>query len=108
MLYIHSMKKKLINEVRELKRKMSLPTVRKGPRGMIVRPEFTEREKELMIEMLTRRSKRHPIPGGHIFAPMMMHKNRLKRGEGHNEKGQFSKSTQRKAMELIREEKWVI
>ena len=87
---------------------MSLPTVRKGPRGMIVRPEFTEREKELMIEMLTRRSKRHPTSGGHIFAPMMMHKNRLKRGEGHNEKGQFSKSTQRKAMELIREEKWVI
>ena len=88
---------------------MSLPTVRKGPRGMIVRPEFTEREKELMIEMLTRRSKRHPIKGpGHIFAPMQMHKNRLKRGEGHNEKGEFSKSTQTKAMNLIREGKWVI
>jgi hypothetical protein len=98
----------LFKEIREIKRKMSLPTVRKGPRGMIVPPKFTEREKELMIEMLTRRSKRHPTPGGHIFAPMMMHKNRLKRGEGHNEKGQFSKSTQRKAMELIREEKWVI
>jgi len=89
MLYIHSMKKKLINEVREIKRKMSLPLVRKGPRGMIVRPKFTEREKELMIEMLTRRSKRHPTPGGHIFAPMKMHKNRLNRGEGHNEKGEF-------------------
>ena len=93
MLYIHSMKKKLINEVRELKRKMSLPTVRKGPRGMIVRPKFTEREKELMIEMLTRRSRREN--GGkmgestHIFAPMKMHKNRLNRGEGHNEKGEF-------------------
>ena len=54
---------------------MSLPTVRKGPRGMIVPPKFTEREKELMIEMLTRRSKRHPTHGGHIFAPMKMGKN---------------------------------
>jgi len=90
MLYIHSMKKKLINEVRELKRKMSLPTVRKGPRGELVPPKFSEREKELMIEMLVRRSKRHPIKGpGHIFAPMKMHKNRVKRGEGHNEKGEF-------------------
>ena len=84
------MMRKLIKEVRELKRKMSLPTVRKGPRGMIVPPKFSEREKELMIEMLTRRSKRHPIKGpGHIFAPMKMHKNRVKRGEGHNEKGEF-------------------
>ena len=83
------MKKKLINEVREIKRKMSLPIVRKGPRGMIVPPKFSEREKELMIEMLTRRSKRHPTPGGHIFAPMKMHKSRLNRGEGHNEKGEF-------------------
>ena len=89
MLYIHSMEKKLINEVREIKRKMSLPTVRKDPRGMIVPPKFSERENELMIEMLTRRSKRHPTPGGHIFAPMKMHKNRLNRGEGHNEKGEF-------------------
>ena len=69
------MMRKLIKEVRELKRKMSLPTVRKGPRGMIVPPKFTEREKELMIEMLTRRSKRHPTLGGHIFAPMKMGKN---------------------------------
>ena len=44
-----------MKEIRELKRKMSLPTVREGTRGMIVRPKFTEREKELMIEMLTRR-----------------------------------------------------
>jgi len=109
LLYIHSMKKMLINEIREIKRKMSLPIVRKGSRGMLVSTEFTEREKELMIEMLVRRSKRHPIKGpGHIFAPMKMHKNRLKRGEGHNEKGQFSKSTQRKAMELIREGEWVV
>ena len=87
------MNMKLLKEVRELRRKMSLPTVRKGPRGMIVRPEFSEREKELMIEMLTRRSRREN--GGkmgestHIFAPMKMHKNRLNRGEGHNEKGEF-------------------
>ena len=69
------MMRKLIKEVRELKRKMSLPLNRKGSRGMIVRPKFSEREKELMIEMLTRRSKRHPTPGGHIFAPMKMGKN---------------------------------
>ena len=83
--------RKLIKEVREIKRKMSLPLNRKGSRGMIVRPKFSEREKELMIEMLHRRSKRHPIKNdrGHIFAPMKMHKNRLKRGEGHNEKGEF-------------------
>jgi len=88
---VYSVKmKKLFKEVREIKRKMSLPLVRKGPRGELVRPEFSEREKELMIEMLVRRSKRHPIKGpGHIFAPMKMHKDRVKRGEGHNEKGEF-------------------
>ena len=89
MLYTHSMNLKLLKEVRELKRKMSLPSVRKGSRGELVRPKFSEREKSLLIEMLTRRSKRHPTPGGHIFAPMKMHKNRVKRGEGHNEKGEF-------------------
>tara|TARA_R110002051_G_scaffold277002_1_gene338368 strand:+ start:200 stop:412 length:213 start_codon:yes stop_codon:yes gene_type:complete len=68
------MKKKLINEVREIKRKMSLPLVRKGPRGELVPPKFSERENELLLEMLTRRSKRHPTPGGHIFAPMKMSK----------------------------------
>ena len=52
---------KLINEVREIKRKTSLPLVRKGPRGELVPPKFTERETNLMIEMLTRRSERHPI-----------------------------------------------
>ena len=74
MLYTHSMNLKLLKEVRELKRKMSLPSFRKGSRGELVRPKFTEREKELMIEMLTRRSKRHPIKNdrGHIFAPMKM------------------------------------
>ena len=76
ILFVYSDKmKKLMKEVREIKRKMSLPIVRKGSRGMIVRPKFTERETNLMIEMLTRRSKRHPTPGGHIFAPMKMGKN---------------------------------
>ena len=102
------MMRKLIKEVREIKRKLALPIKRTGSRGMLVSIGFTEREKSLLIEMLTRRSKRHPTPGGHIFAPMAMHKKRLERGEGHNEKGMFSKSTQRKAMELIREEKRVI
>ena len=69
------MKKKLINEVREIKRKMSLPVVRKGHRGMIVPPKFSERENELLLEMLIRRSKRHPTSGGHIPAPMKMNKN---------------------------------
>ena len=102
------MNMKLIKEVREIKRKMSLPLKREGSRGELVRPKFSEREKELMIEMLVRRSKRHPIKGpGHIFAPMQMHKNRVKRGEGHNEKGMFG-SAQKKAMELIRKGEWVI
>jgi hypothetical protein len=39
---------------------------------------------------------------------MKMHEERVKRGEGHNEKGIFEKSTQRKAMKLIREGKWVV
>ena len=60
---------KLLNEVREIKRKMSIPIKREGPRGEIIPVEFTEREKELMIEMLNRRSKRHPIKNdrGHLF-----------------------------------------
>jgi len=107
MLYIHSMNKKLINEVREIKRKMSLPLVRKGPRGELVPPKFSERENELIIEMVTRRSKRHPINFQRPESPSQMHSNRLKRGEGHNEKGMFG-SAQKKAMELIRQGKWVI
>jgi len=104
------MNMKLLKEVREIKRKMSLPLVRKGPRGEVVPPKFSEREGELMIEMLTRRSKRHPTPGGHIFAPMKMHEERLNRGEGHNEKGTFTSntSTQKHAMELIRKGEWII
>ena len=69
------MNKTLLNEVREVKRKTSLPLVRKGSRGELVPPKFTERENELLLEMLTRRSKRHPTPGGHISAPMKMNKN---------------------------------
>ena len=59
----------LLNEVRKLKRKMSIPIKREGPRGEIIPVEFTKREKELMIEMLNRRSKRHPIKNdrGHLF-----------------------------------------
>ena len=64
--------RKLIKEVREIKRKMSLPIKREGSRGMLISPGFTKREKELMIEMLTRRSKRHPTPGGHISSPMQI------------------------------------
>ncbi len=75
MVVYSVMMRKLIKEVRKIKRKMSLPLKREGSRRMIVRPKFSEREKELMIEMLTRRSKRHPTPGGHIFAPMKMGKN---------------------------------
>ena len=69
--------RKLFKEIREIKRKMSLPLKREGSRGMLISPGFTEREKELMIEMLTRRSKRHPIKNdrGHIFAPMKMGQN---------------------------------
>ena len=61
-LYVYSnMNKTLLNEVREVKRKMSLPLVRKGPRGELVPPNFSERENNLMVEMLNRRSKRHPV-----------------------------------------------
>ena len=59
----------LLDEVREIKRKMSVPIKRGDSRGEIIPVEFTEREKELMIEMLNRRSKRHPIKNdrGHLF-----------------------------------------
>jgi hypothetical protein len=61
-LFVYSdMNKTLLNEVREVKRKMSLPLVRKGPRGELVPPNFSERENNLMVEMLNRRSKRHPV-----------------------------------------------
>ena len=59
----------LLNEVRKLKRKMSIPIKRGKSRDEIIPVEYTEREKELMIEMVNRRSKRHPIKNdkGHIF-----------------------------------------
>ena len=58
----------LLNEVRKIKRKMSVP-IKRGSHGEIIPTKFTEREKELMIEMLNRRSKRHPIKNdrGHLF-----------------------------------------
>ena len=62
ILFVYSnMNKTLLNEVREVKRKISLPIVRKGSRGELVPPKFTERENNLMVEMLNRRSKRHPV-----------------------------------------------
>ena len=87
---------KLLKEVREIKRKMSLPPVREGSRGRIVSPKFTERETELMIEMLTRRSKRDTKSdkSGHIFPTKI--------------KGTRANSTQQRAMELIRKGEWVI
>ena len=87
---------KLLNEVREIKRKMSIPIKREGPRGEIIPVDFTEREKKLVIEMVNRRSKRHPIKNdkGHIFPE--------------KKKKQFTNSTQKRAMELIRNNKWVV
>jgi len=85
---------KLLNEVREIRRKISLPINRKGPQGRLVPVDFTERETNLLIEILTRRSKRHPTPGGHIFPTKM--------------KGTRANSTQQRAMELIRKGEWVI
>ena len=55
--YIHSMKK-LLKQVRELKRKVNLPVVRKGPKGLVVPPKFTQEELNLMVEMLRRRASR--------------------------------------------------
>ena len=85
---------KLLNEVREIRRKISLPIKREGLQGRLVPVDFTERETNLLIEILTRRSKRHPTPGGHIFPTKM--------------KGTRANSTQQRAMELIRKGEWVI
>ena len=86
----------LLNEVRKIKRKMSVPIKRGDSRGEIIPVEFTEREKKLVIEMINRRSKRHPIKNdkGHIFPE--------------KKKKQFTNSTQKRAMELIRNNKWVV
>ena len=85
---------KLLNEVREIRRKMSLPTIYKGK--CLISPKFTERETNLMIEILTRRSKRDTKSdkSGHIFPTKI--------------KGTRANSTQQRAMELIRKGKWVI
>ena len=90
------MMRKLIKEVREIKRKLALPIKRTGSRGMLVSIGFTEREKSLLIEMLTRRSKRDTKSdkSGHIFPTKI--------------KGTRANSTQQRAMELIRKGEWVI
>ena len=87
--------RKLLKEIREIKRKMALPTIRED-RGKIIPPKFTERETNLMIEMLTRSSKRDVTADkiGHIFPKEM--------------KKQLVNSTQKRAMELIRKGEWVI
>ena len=88
--------KKLLKEIREIKRKLALPTKREGVQGKLVRVSFTERENNLLIEMLTRRSKRdiNTDKTGHIFPEKM--------------KRQLVNSTQKRAMELIRNGEWVV
>ena len=90
---------KLLSEVREIRRKISLPIKREGLQGRLVPVDFTERETNLLIEILTRRSKRDTKSdkSGHIF-PTKMKSN----------KSALANSTQKRAMELIREGKWVI
>ena len=86
----------LLKEVREIKRKLSLPIKRRGDKGSLVTADFTERETNLLIEMLTRRSKRDTKSdkSGHIFPTKI--------------KGTRANSTQQRAMELIRKGEWVI
>ena len=87
---------KLLKEVREIKRKLSLPIKRRGDKGSLIPADFTERETNLLIEMLTRRSKRDTKSdkSGHIFPTKI--------------KGSRANSTQQRAMELIRKGEWVI
>ena len=87
---------KLLKEVREIKRKLSLPIKRRGDKGSLVPADFTERETNILIEMLTRRSKRDTKSdkSGHIFPTKI--------------KGTRANSTQQRAMELIRKGEWVI
>ena len=86
----------LLKEVREIKRKLSLLIKRRGDKGSLVPADFTERETNLLIEMLTRRSKRDTKSdkSGHIFPTKI--------------KGTRANSTQQRAMELIRKGEWVI
>ena len=69
----------LLQEIREIKRKMDLPIKRTGKRGFIVPPPFTKRENSLLMEMVLRHNKRHPLGGGHIANPMSMHKRHIER-----------------------------
>ena len=87
---------KLLKEVREIKRKLSLPIKRRGDKGSLIPADFTERETNILIEMLTRRSKRDTKSdkSGHIFPTKI--------------KGSRANSTQQRAMELIRKGEWVI
>ena len=87
---------KLLKEVREIKWKLSLPIKRKSDTGALVPVDFTERETNILIEMLTRRSKRDTKSdkSGHIFPTKI--------------KGTRADSTQQRAMELIRKGEWVI
>jgi hypothetical protein len=96
MLMRVSSMRKLLKEIREIKRKLALSGKREGARGKLIRTRFTERETNLVIEMLTRRSRRDITADktGHIFPEKM---NR-----------QPSNSTQKRAMELIRSGKWVV
>ena len=86
----------LLKEVREIKRKLSLPIKRRGDKGSLVPADFTERETNILIEMLTRRSKRDTKSdkSGHIFPTKI--------------KGARANSTQQRAMELIRKGEWII
>ena len=86
----------LLKEGREIKRKLSLPIKRRGDKGSLVPVDFTERETNILIEMLTRRSKRDTKSdkSGHIFPTKI--------------KGTRANSTQQRAMELIRKGEWVI
>ena len=87
---------KLLKEIREIKRKLSLPIERKPDTRALVPVDFTKRETDLLIEILTRRSKRDTKSdkSGHIFPTKI--------------KGTRANSTQQRAMELIRKGKWVI
>ena len=80
----------LLQEVREIERKLELPVKRTGKRGLVVPTNFTKREKNLLMEMVLRYNERHPLGGGHIANPMSLHKERIERKEGHNSKGEFN------------------
>ena len=49
---------KLLKQVREVLRKANLPVVRNGPNGLVVPPNFSQEELNLMVELLRRRALR--------------------------------------------------